>query len=143
MQAVREYEIVRDGNVFGAGFSHSFVYSSEYEDARHYLETLLSRYRGMTIGEQFRGKEIVNDGGTCFSLESRQDLSPPAFDPDRFRTDLIEDLTLVHGIGPATRKKLITRGYQTIPDLLEHPLLRSPANRVPVCLKEIQLLSWT
>jgi len=134
MQAVREYEVVRDGNAFGAGFSNSFVYSSEYEEARRYLDTLLSRYRGMTIGEQFRGKEIVNDGGICFSLESRQDLSPPAFDLDRFRTDLREDLTLVHGIGPATRKRLIARGYHSIPDLLEHPLLRLPANRVLTCL---------
>ena len=136
MQAVREYEVVRDGNVFGAGFAHSFVYSSEYENARRSLETLVSRYRGMTIGDQFRGKEIVNDGGTCFFLESRQDLVPPAFDPDRFRTTLLEDLTLVHGIGPATLRKLNARGYQTIPDLLEHPVLRSPANRVLACLSE-------
>jgi len=136
MQAVREYEVVRDGNVFGAGFAHSFVYSSEYENARRSLETLVSRYRGMTIGDQFRGKEIVNDGGTCFSLESRQDLVPPAFDPDRFRTNLLEDLTLVHGIGPATRRKLNARGYRSIPDLLEHPVLRSPANRVLACLSE-------
>jgi len=136
MQAVREYEVVRDGNVFGAGFSHSFVYSSEYEEARRYLATLLSRYRGMTIGEQFRGKEIVNEGGTCFSLESRQNLFPPAFDLDRFRTDLLKDLALVHGIGPATRKRLVARGYQTIPDLLAHPLLRSPAQQVLACLSE-------
>ncbi|MDD4138412.1 MAG: ribonuclease H-like domain-containing protein [Methanoregula sp.] len=136
MQSLREYEVVRDGNAFGAGFSNSFVYSSEYENARRHLETLISRYQGITIGEQFRGREIVNDGGTCFSLESRQDLSNPAFDLDRFRMDLLDDLTLVHGIGPATRKKLNARGFQTIPDLLEHPALRSRARRVPACLSE-------
>ena len=106
MQALREYEIVRDGNAFGAGFSNSFVFSSEYEQARRHLETLLSRYRGMPIDEQFHGKEIVNDGGTCFALEYRQDLSNPAFDLDRFRTDLMEDLTLVHGIGPGDPEKV-------------------------------------
>ena len=136
MQALREYDIVRDGNAFGAGFSHSVVFSSEYEQARRHLETLLSRYRGMPIGERFKGKEIVNDGGTCFSLEYRQDLSNPAFDLDRFRTGLMEDLTLVHGIGPATRKKLNARGFQSIPDLLEHPGMRSRAHRVLACLSE-------
>ena len=134
MQGMREYEIVRDGNAFGAGFSNSFVFSSEYEQARHYLETLISRYQGMTIDEQFHGKELVNGGGTCFTLESRQDLSRPVLDPDRFRTDLLCDLTLVHGIGPATRKKLNARGFHSIPDLLGHPGLRSRAHEVLSCL---------
>jgi uncharacterized protein len=136
MQALREYEVVRDGNAFGAGFSHSVVFSSEYEQARRHLETLIVRYRGVTLGEQFRGKEIVNDGGTCFSLESRQDFTNPVFDPDRFRSGLLEDLTLVHGIGPATRKKLNARGFSSIPDLLELPGLRSRAHRVLTCLSD-------
>ena len=136
MQVVREYEIVRDGNAFGAGFSNSFVFSSEYEQAQNYLETLLSRYQGMTIDEQFRGKEVVNDGGTCFTLESRQEFSHPGFDPDRFRTDLLDDLTLVHGIGDATRRKLHSRGFHSITDLLEHPRLRSHASHVLACLTE-------
>jgi uncharacterized protein len=136
MQALREYEIVRDGNAFGAGLSNSVVFSSEYDQARSLLETLLSQYQGMTLGDHFRGREIVNDGGTCFSLEYRQALACPAFDPDHFRTDLQKDLTLVHGIGPATRRKLNARGYHTIPDLLEHPALRSRAHRVLACLSE-------
>jgi uncharacterized protein YprB with RNaseH-like and TPR domain len=136
MQAVREYEVVRDGNAFGAGLSNSVVYLSEYEQARRYLAMLLSQYQGITVGEQFRGEEIVNDGGTCFSLEYRQDLRCPSFDPDHFRQDLRNDLTLVHGIGPVTRKKLNARGYRTIPDLLEDPGLRSRAHRVLACLSE-------
>ncbi|MGA2120856.1 MAG: ribonuclease H-like domain-containing protein [Methanoregula sp.] len=136
MQALREYEVVRDGNAFRAGFSNSFVFSSEYEQARHHLETLLSRYREVTIDEQFRGKEIVNDGGTCFALEYRQDFSSPAFDLDRFRAGLLEDLTLVHGIGQATRKKLNSRGFYSLTDLLEHPVLRSRAHQVLACISE-------
>jgi len=136
MQEVREYEIVRDGDAFGAGFSNSIVFSSEYEQARNHLETLLSRYHGMTIDEQFRGKEIVNDGGSCFTLECRQDFSNPGFDPDRFRNDLLDDLTLVQGIGDATRKKLHSRGFYSIEDLLEHPRLRAHAYNVLACLSE-------
>ncbi len=136
MQTLQEYEVVRDGNVFGAGFSNSRVLLSEYEQARYQLETLLSRHRGMTIDELFRGKEIFNDGGTCFALEYRQDFSSPAFDLDRFRTDIFEDLTLVHGIGPATRKKLNSRGFHSLTDLLRHPVLKSRAHQVLACLSE-------
>jgi len=136
MQTLREYEIVRDGNVFGAGFSNSRVILSEYERAQHQLETLLSRHQGMTIDELFRGREIFNDGGTCFALEYRQDFSRPALDLDRFRTDVLEDLTLVHGIGPATRIKLNARGFHSIPDLLQHPALKFRAHQVLACLSE-------
>ena len=136
MQGVREYEVVRDGNAFGASFSNSVVFSSEYEQAHRYLETLLSRYHGITIGEQFKGREIANEGGTCFSLESRQDFRNSGFDHDRFRMGLLDDLSLVRGIGPATRKKLNVRGFCSIPDLLEHPSLRSRAHQVLACLSE-------
>lgn len=134
MQGLREYEVVRDGNAFGAGFSNSFVFSSEYDQARRYLERLFSQYQGKTIDEVFPGREIANDGGVCLSLESRQALSVPGLDTDRFRADLLRDLTLVHGIGPATQRKLNARGFHSLPDLLEHPALRSRAHQVLACL---------
>lgn len=134
MQGLREYEIVRDGNAFRAGFSNSFVFSSDYEQARHRLEALLCQYKGIPFNEQFPGKDIVNDGGTCFSLEYREDFTTPAFDLDRFRTDLLEDLTLVNGIGQVIQRKLNSRGYYSIPDLLKHPRLRTRAYQVFECI---------
>lgn len=136
MQGLREYDVIRDGNVYAAGFSSSFVFSSEYEQARHHLEMLLSQYRDITIDAQFPGREISNNGGCCFALEHRQGFSPPALDPDRFMTGLLKDLTLVHGIGPTTRRKLESRGFQSIPDLLQHPVLKTRARQVLSCLSE-------
>jgi hypothetical protein len=134
MQSLREYEVVRDGNAFGAGFSNTVVLSSEFEHARHRLETLIDRYQGIPFDTLFSGREISNNGGTCFALEHRQDLSVPAFDPDHFRAGLLEDLTLVHGIGEVTQKKLKHRGYHAIPDLLKHPVLRHRASNVLSCI---------
>lgn len=129
MQSMREYEVVRDGNVFGSGFSDSILFTSEYNQARARLSLLLDQYEGTALSDLFPGREIENDGGTCFVLEHLHELPVPAFDIDRFRTDLLSDLTLVHGIGPATQKKLNTRGYHSIEHLLEHPGLRPRAQK--------------
>jgi len=136
MQSLHEYDVVRDGNAFEAGFSHTIVLSSEYEQARIYLETLIDRHQGMAFDAIFNGREIVNEGGTCFALEHRQDFSLPAPDEDQFRTHLLDDLTLVHGVGQITQKKLKSRGYLSISDLLQHPLLRKQARNVLSCISE-------
>jgi uncharacterized protein len=130
MQTLREYEVVRDGNVFGAGFSNSVVLSSDYDQARARLAALHSQYEGIPFETQFHGRECSNEGGTCFALESRQPLTPPPFDTERFRQALLSDLTLVRGIGPATLRKLNARGFRTIPDLLHHAVYRAGALQV-------------
>ncbi len=130
IETMREYEVVRDGNVFGTSFSNNFVLSSEYEQARHNLDTLLAQYQDVPFETVFSGSEISNDGGTCFSLESRQSLLCPVFDLDRFREELLGDLTLVRGIGQATRKRLNARGFRALTDLAAHPKFRSEARRV-------------
>jgi uncharacterized protein len=133
---MREYEVVRDGNVFGTSFSPSCLFASEYEEARRRLELLLSRYRGRSFDSVFCGTETVNEGGVCFVQESRHDLTVRPVDPDRFREDILRDLTLVRGIGPATRKRLNARGYGTIADLTGHPRYRLRADDVLSCLSD-------
>ncbi len=130
MQSMREYDVVRDGNVFGSGLSDSVVFTSEYDQARALLATLLDQYDGMALTDLFHGREIANEGGTCFVLEQSDALPVPAFDRDRFQADLLGDLTLIHGIGPTTMKKLQARGYNTLEDLLGHPSLRRKAQPV-------------
>lgn len=133
---MREYEVVREGNVFGSGFSDSVVFASEYDRARAQLAMLVDRYAGASFEDLFPGRMIENTGGTCFLIEHRCPVSIPAVDVDRFRADLMSDLTLVHGIGPAIRRKLNARGYHTIENLLELPNLRSQAQRALASLSE-------
>jgi len=135
IDTMREYEVLRDGNVFGTGFSNSFVFSTEYEQARRMLGELVTRYQDLTVETVFEGKEITNDGGTCYLLESRHNIPVPHFDRDQFRNEVFKDITLVHGVGLATRKRLNDRGFHRIPDLLEHPKFRSGAHQVLDCLR--------
>lgn len=133
---MREYEVIRDGNVFSTSFSPSFVFSTEYENARRYLATLLVRYQGISFNSVFHGMEEVNEGGTCFVHRSLHDLPVRPVDTGRFSDEIMQDLSLVHGIGPATRNKLKTRGYESLNDLLDHPRYRVDAADVLSCLSD-------
>jgi len=135
MDTFREYEVVREGNVFATSFSNNIVFSSEYNRARRYLSDLLVQYDGCDFYTVFsRGREQANEGGTCYLLESRERLDCPAFDRDRYQAAVLGDITLVHGIGKATEKRLKLRGYLTLHDLMEHPKFRSNARRVVECI---------
>jgi hypothetical protein len=135
MDTLREYEVVRDGNVFATSFSNNIVFSSEYDGARQYLSDLLARYNGCSFNTVFcGGREHVTEAGTCYLLESREPLDSPAFDQDRYLAAILGDLTLVHGVGKATETRLKKRGYQTLNDLMEHPKFRSHARRVTECI---------
>jgi len=134
METMREYEVVRDGNVFGTSFSSNVVFSSDYNQARHQLDVLVAKYQNVPFADVFSGSEIFNQGGACFFQKSRQNLRIPTVDIDRFRSELLNDLTLVHGIGPRTQARLISKGYRTLPDLMQHPRFRSNAHEVLKCL---------
>jgi uncharacterized protein YprB with RNaseH-like and TPR domain len=131
---MREFEVIREGNVFGTNFSGSFVYTSEFEAARRQLELLLVRYQGIAFDTVFQGNEIMTDAGTCFVQKSRHDLSFRTIDPTAFRNEILTDLSLVNGIGPATQKKLNAKGYRTLLDLADHPRYRSSVKDVLACL---------
>jgi hypothetical protein len=134
MQTMREYEVVRDGNVFGTGLANNIVFSSDYDQAHNQLDTLVDKYRDIRFEDVFSGLEIFNQGGGCFVQISQQDIRVPAVDTERFRTDILKDLTLVHGIGPRIQHRLMSKGYRTLPDLAEHPKFRSYAHEVLNCL---------
>jgi uncharacterized protein YprB with RNaseH-like and TPR domain len=134
METMREYEVVRDGNVFGTSFSNRVVFSSKYEQAHHQLDILVEEYRNVPFEETFSGSEIFNECGVCFCLVTRQSLKIPSLDLDRFRSDIMEDLTLVHGIGPGIQTRLRSKGFRTLPDLMQHPKFRSNAHEVLKCL---------
>jgi len=134
MQTLKEYEVVRDGNIFGAGFSNSVVFSSEYEQAQQQLVHLVSSYQNRSFETVFSGKEVSNESGACFSLTTSLPLHPPAFDLTHYRNTIIRDLTLVRGVGRATEKRLRARGYQTLYDLAGHPKYRSHVQPVIDCM---------
>ena len=105
MDALKEYDIVRDGNVFRAGLVGSCVFSSEYDRARTLLSELIDRYDGVEFDTLFPGREIENDGGSCIALESRHSLTPATIDYGRLPQEMLSDLTLVHGVGEVSERQ--------------------------------------
>jgi len=134
MDSLREYEVVRDGNVFGMSFSNNYVYSSEFDRAHQYLAQLTEQYDGVPFDTLFSGTEVTNAGGACISITSRHPLAITPVDRERYTHDINTDLTLVHGIGRATQRRLNARGYSTIEDLVQHPKFRAGAAGVLDCL---------
>ncbi|MGB8220425.1 MAG: ribonuclease H-like domain-containing protein [Methanoregula sp.] len=130
MDALREYDVVRDGNVFRAGLAGSCVFSSEYDKARVLLGNLVARYDGVAFDSLFPGTEITNDGGSCTALESCHTLSATTVDRERLSQEMYSDLTLVRGVGAVSERHLKARGYRTIGDLAGHPKFRSAARQV-------------
>ena len=63
MDAIQEYDVVRDGNVFGAGLAGSRIFSSEYHKARALLGQLMARYDGIGFDALFTGNVVSNEGG--------------------------------------------------------------------------------
>ena len=130
METLREYDVIRDGNVFGTSFSDNYVFSSEYDRGRCLLGRLMDQYQGVPFGSVFLGEELVNEGGSCFVLDSCHTITAGAVDLGRIRSEILGDLTLIRGIGETTQRRLKARGYQTIGDLLDHPRFRVHAVRV-------------
>jgi len=130
METLREYEVIRDGNVFRTSFSDNYVFSSEYDRGRCLLGRLMDQYQGVPFGSVFPGEELVNEGGSCFLLDSCHKITAGEVDLGRIRSEILGDLTLIRGIGETTQRRLKARGYQTISDLLDHPKFRIQAVRV-------------
>jgi hypothetical protein len=130
MDTLKEYTVVREGNVFGAGIAGSCVFSSEYDKAKTLLHNLMARYEGVSFDTLFPGQEVANECGSCTVLESRHDLPTLSFDTNRLEREMLCDLTLVRGIGEMSQRRLKARGYQTIIDLTTHPKFRPAAKQV-------------
>ncbi|ABS54801.1 conserved hypothetical protein [Methanoregula boonei 6A8] len=130
MAALREYSVVRDGNVFGAGLAGSCLFSSEYDRARALLGRLVSQYDNVSFESLFPGSEIETENGTCLALEHREAFAAPPLDGERLSAEMLADLTLVRGIGERSAARLRARGWKTIADLANHPRFRYAAREV-------------
>lgn len=130
IDSLREYEVVRDGNMVGSNLFRGSLASSEHAEARRMLSTLLEREKGRAFDEVFAGRVATNDAGSVSVIQSCHPLQLAQVDTERYIWDMEHDLTLVHGIGQATERRLKARGYATLHDLARHPRFRLPAARV-------------
>jgi len=108
------------------GYLHQ---SSDVETLR-FRDTLINDYHGLAIEDVFNGREVRCSSGSCYAIESRNPISLGARERERATAAILCDISLIRGIGPATRQRLEERGYRTVPDLLGHPRYRREAGRL-------------
>jgi Predicted exonuclease len=125
-----EYDLVGGSGVSAPGPWSSFICRSDYDRARRLRDDLVAGYRGRAFEDVFCGREVACPSGACYVLESRGAMDLDGRDPDRAAAAILADLTLVHGIGEVTERRLKGRGYRTLADLARHPLYRREAARL-------------
>lgn len=125
--SAREYDVVRDGNVFGTSLSSSWLFASEQRKALELRSRLQQQYAGAELAGILGGEELETGAGVCWCIRDQVSLSPLPVDPEAARRDLLSDLTLIYGIGEHTAARLKGRGYSAIPDLLSHARYRQTA----------------
>lgn len=134
--SLREYDVIREGNVFATSFTDSYLYQDEFDCARRLRNRLLEEYQRRSFGDVFPGSVRENDGGECTVLSSSEEISLPPQDPVSLQESILSDLTLVKGIGPRTAERLQKRGFSTIPDLAGHARYRAPVRDVLQILED-------
>lgn len=115
-----DYAVIGNDTVSRTSFHDSWVYSSQHTAALEYLSRLLSAYGGMGFDEIFQGSEEETYEGVCYCIRSTEPLELVDADREAIRRQLLSDLTLVHGIGRRTERRLKERGLRSIPDLVTH-----------------------
>ncbi|WP_292518503.1 ribonuclease H-like domain-containing protein [Methanoculleus sp.] len=103
---------------------------SEYARIRRLCDDLVAGYRGRAFEDVFCGREVICSAGGCWVLESREAMDLDGRDPGRAAAAILSDLTLVHGIGRVTERRLKGRGYRTVADLVRHPRYHDEAARL-------------
>lgn len=141
----QEYSVIRDGNIFGASLTDSFLWKSDYERAELLKRALIAEYDGASLEDVLQGAEIDTPEGACYEIVVREVWRSPFSPRTDLRRTLLSDLRLIPGIGEVTARKLRGRGYRTVVDLLRHPRFRDEARRF---LEELErgdacsLLDW-
>jgi uncharacterized protein YprB with RNaseH-like and TPR domain len=123
---LREYEVVRDGNMFRSHLARSSLFSSEYEQAQRLKSELIRKYPESRLESVFDGEVIRTDAGSTYCIHKYHEIDDLSGALGREEA-LLSDLTLIKGIGPTTAGRLRERGFRTIRDLLGHPKFRTPA----------------
>ncbi|MDE4908645.1 ribonuclease H-like domain-containing protein [Methanogenium marinum] len=82
---------------------------------------LLAEYEGCTVEEAFDGHEIETQQGTCYAIETSEELELARPDIPALSDAIMQELRLIPGIGKITAEKFHQRGIQDISDLITHP----------------------
>ena len=137
IDASRDYTVIAHDNLYRAGFSDSYLFSSAFQRGLSRKQELLTAYREVPFEEALNGEEVQTpDGKNCYQITNSVPCRLGTPDPDLLPALLSEDLALIPGIGPKTAANLQRRGYRTIRDLTWHRGFGEEAGRVQSRIEE-------
>lgn len=96
----------------------SFNGSDETEKLR---SKLMEKYSDNSLDEVFSGDIIDTDHGSCYKIKDSRKLKLNTIPKSKAKSNLLNDLKIIKGIGDSKEQKLISEGYLTVEDLREHP----------------------
>ncbi len=128
----RDYKVIRNDNCYKAGFYDSFIFESEYQDIRDYIEKIKVQYEGIPFEHCFQGDTLSTPAGMCYRIQSVEKIPQREKEQCRIKEHYLSDLTLVFGIGKKTAEVLHGKGCRSIRDLLR---IRQFREEAAWCLK--------
>ncbi|MBP7119886.1 MAG: hypothetical protein KBA49_01460, partial [Methanolinea sp.] len=131
-----DYTVISNDRMFRAHLSGSPVLESEYHDVQRLKHSLLQRYMDTTIEDALPGCVLETQDGPVYRITRSHALSLPEKDTEGVMQHLLQDLTLVYGIGRRKERDLKRMGYRTICDLLHHRRFQDSAREILATLHD-------
>lgn len=121
-----------------------FSDSKNFFEANYLKQELLQKYQDATLEDILPGTVCQNEYGTCYKIESQEKIGVTRVNQEDAYQKILEDLTLVRGIGDITEHYLKNEGYKTIKDLKDHPQFGEEARKVlKIDMDDMpQVLNW-
>jgi uncharacterized protein YprB with RNaseH-like and TPR domain len=127
----KEYEVISDaeeeqsrGSSFG-----SWMWGSEFDDALKLKRVVMKKYKGKELKEAIPGEVISNDQGECYAVSASCISSFKKATYEESKKRIISDLKVLPGIGPVREMTLKQQGYNTIQELVDHPIWQDEAHK--------------
>lgn len=131
-----DYTVISHDRIFRANLSGSPVLESEYHDVQRLKHSLLQRYMDTTIEDALPGCVLETQDGPVYRITRSHALCLPEKDTEGVMQHLLQDLTLVYGIGRRKERDLKRMGYRTICDLLHHRRFQDSAREILATLHD-------
>ena len=127
----KNYEVISDaeeeqsrGSSFG-----SWMWGSEFDEALKLKRVVMKKYKGKELKEAIPGEVISNDQGECYAVSASCISSFKKATYEESKKRIISDLKVLPGIGPIREMTLKQQGYNTIQELVDHPIWQDEARK--------------
>ena len=127
----KNYEVISDaeeeqsrGSSFG-----SWMWGSEFDEALKLKRVVMKKYKGKELKEAIPGEVISNDQGECYAVSASCISSFKKATYEESKKRIISNLKVLPGIGPIREMTLKQQGYNTIQELVDHPIWQDEARK--------------